>query len=167
MSNKEEEIEPLTHASLAPLEPVTVDLTEINRFRGAVLEGDIKELYDKIAHLIRQSIGQQKLSSDHLRPVLLTIVEQVQKYSDLSQIKIEGSAKKALALNLTKHVLTDLHAEGQIPTEAYEYAILGLDFMGSALIDGMKALYRQIHGLYKNIKQHGCSDGCAASCNVQ
>ncbi len=122
-------------------------------------EERLKELYDVISSKIRLIIADGRLTPATVRPLLLIVTETVQDFSDGLEVKLEGSEKRALAINVTNHVLEDLHANGQLDDETYEWIQLGMTFFGPAVFDGMKAIYNQIHGVASDISEHGCR-GC-------
>lgn len=122
-------------------------------------EQRLKELYDVVSGKIRLIIADGRLTPATVRPLLLIVTETVQDFSDGLEVKLEGSEKRALAINVTNHVLADLHSNGQLDDETYEWIQLGMTFFGPALFDGLKSLYRQIHAVASDVAEHGCT-GC-------
>ena len=123
------------------------------------LEGDLKDIYDLVKAKITQIVSTGKFTPDHLRPLILNIVEIIQDYTDDKYDHIDGAQKKAMALNILRQVLVDLHRNGQLNNEQYELLLLGLEFFGGALVDLAKAGYKLLVQVVDDVSTNGC-DGC-------
>ena len=123
------------------------------------LEGDLKEIYDLVKYKISQIVATGRFTSDHLRPLLLNIIEIVQEYTTNKYKHIDGSQKKAMALNILRHVIVDLHKNGQINQEQYEMVLLGLEFFGGILIDMGKIVWKKMVDVVEDVSTNGCQ-GC-------
>ena len=134
------------------METVTVSTTDI-------LEGDLKEIYDLVKTKVTQIVSTGKLTAEHIRPLLLNIIEVVQNFTDQKYSHIDGSEKKALALNILRHVFKDLHQKGQLNDEQYEMIMLSLEFFGGVLIDFGKVVYNKLVDVASDVAEHGCK-GC-------
>lgn len=131
----------------------------INLAENEDLEGDLKEIYDLVKAKIRQIIATGKFTADHLRPLILNIVEIVQEYTKDKYAHIDGAQKKAMALNILRHVIVDIHKDGQISQEQYELILLSLEFFGGALIDLGKAAWKALVNVVGDVSDNGCA-GC-------
>lgn len=122
------------------------------------LEGDLKEIYDLVKIKVNLIISSGKFTPEHVRPLVLNIVEIIQNYSTKYD-HIDGSEKKAMALNILRYVITDLYKNGQISQEHYETVVLSLDFLGGALIDFAKSAYKLLVEVIQTVSDSGCK-GC-------
>ena len=123
----------------------TISVSDTNE-----LKGRIKDLYQECKDAFLNMVGSQKFSGVMLRPLLMSIVKAVQKFSNSLEEKLDGSEKKLIALEIVKHILVDLRQHGNLTQEGYEILVLSLDCCGDALIDGIKALYKlTIQGIKK------------------
>lgn len=123
------------------------------------LEGDLKEIYDLVRQKVTQIVATGKFSAEHLRPLILNIVEIVQEYTKNKYDHIDGAQKKAMALNILRHVIVDLHNHGQINQEQYELILLSLEFFGGALVDLGKQAYKLLVQVVDDVAENGCA-GC-------
>ena len=123
------------------------------------LEGDLKEIYDLVHVKISLIVATGKFTAQHLRPLILYIIEIVQEYTNNKYAHIDGSQKKAMALNVLRHVIVDLHKNGQINQEQYEMILLSLEFFGGALIDLGKAAFKKLIEVVDDVSENGCA-GC-------
>lgn len=123
------------------------------------LEGDLKEIYDLVKIKVKQLVATGKLTSDHVRPLVLNIVEIVQEYTDNKYDHIDGAQKKAIALNVLRHVIVDLYNNKQLTQDNYELIMLSLEFFGSALIDLGKQAYKLLVNVVEDVAENGCA-GC-------
>lgn len=123
------------------------------------LEDDLKEIYDICSKKISRIVASGKFTADHLRPLILNIIEIVQEYTKGHYDHIDGSEKKAMALNILRHVIVDLHKKGQINNEQYEMILLSLEFFGGALIDLGKLAWKKMIEVSHDVSQNGCN-GC-------
>jgi len=139
------------------LSSIAVDL---KRLEEKELEGDLKEMYDLVKTKIEMTIADQHFTSELVRPLLIGIIQVVQSFTKGKYGKMDGSQKRAMAMELTKHVMKDLHHKGQITDEAYEYTMLGLELFGPALFDGLKALSKKIGEVVDDIQEHGAAGCC-------
>ena len=123
------------------------------------LEGDLKEIYDLVKAKISQIVSTGKFTAEHLRPLILNVVEIVQEYTKNKYDHIDGAQKKAMAMNIMRHVIVDLHKNGQINQEQYELILLGLEFFGGALVDLAKIAWRKLIEVIDDVADNGCA-GC-------
>ncbi len=130
----------------------------------AVLEGDLKEIYDLIKVKVSQIVSTGKLTAEHIRPLLLNIIEVVQNFTDQKYSHIDGSEKKAMALNILRHVFKDLHQKGQLNDEQYEMIMLSLEFFGGVLIDFGKVVYNKLVDVASDVSEHGCKGFFGRNC---
>lgn len=124
------------------------------------IEGDLKNLYDTLKQKIEVSVAQKQFSADSVRPLLLSVIAVVENFTKDRQPPMDGSAKKALAMELTRYVFKDLHDSKQIPDDVYEWTMLGLEFFGPALFDGLKAVYNKAVTVVQDIQDNGTSGCC-------
>jgi len=123
------------------------------------LEGDLKEIYDLVYDKIALIVSTGKFGAEHLRPLILNIVEIIQEYTANKYDHIDGAQKKAMALNILRHIIVDLHRRGQINQEQYELILLGMEFFGGALIDLGKAAWKKLVEVVDDVSTNGCA-GC-------
>lgn len=123
------------------------------------LEDDLKEIYDLVLKKVSLIVSTGKLTAEHLRPLILNIIEIVQDYTTNKYEHIDGSQKKAMAMNVLRHVIVDLHNNRQINQEQYEMILLSLEFFGGALIDLGKAAYKLLVTVVDDVSENGCK-GC-------
>lgn len=123
------------------------------------LEGDLKEIYDLVGAKIKLIVSTGKFTAQHLSPLILNLVEIIQEYTSGKYAHIDGSQKKAMALNILRYVIVDLHKKGQIGQDEYEMILLGLEFFGGALMDLGKKAYKELVNVVDDIVDNGCS-GC-------
>lgn len=128
------------------------------------LEGDLKEIYDLVKAKITQIVATGKLTAEHLRPLILNIIEVVQNFTDQKYSHIDGSEKKAMALNILRHVFKDLHNKGQLNDEQYEMIMLSLEFFGGVLIDFGKVVYNKLVDVAADVAEHGCKGCLSRNC---
>lgn len=133
----------------------------VNSNEADDLEGDLKEIYDLVKVKVSQIVATGKLTSDHLRPLLLDLVEVVQEYSSGHYDHIDGAKKKAMSLNVLRHVFKDLRDKEQISQSDYEMIMLSLEFFGGVLIDFGKVVYNKLVEVATDISDRGCS-GCTS-----
>ena len=124
------------------------------------LEGDLKEIYDIVKSKISQIVATGKFTAEHLRPLVLNIIEIVQEYTSGKYHHIDGSQKKAMAMNILRHVIVDLHNKQQITNDQYEMVLMGLEFFGGALIDLGKQAYKMLIDVVDDIAENGCAGAC-------
>lgn len=125
----------------------------------AISAGQLNKLYDAVSANVAKTIASGEFTTSQLRPVVLAVVDIVQKYSDGRVRRLTGVEKQQLALDLAQHVLDDLYHKGVMSKEVHEQAQAALAFAGPALIDGMKALWKQIELTIDDIRTRGCK-GC-------
>lgn len=123
------------------------------------LEGDLKEIYGLVYKKVALIVSTGKFTAEHLRPLILNIIEIVQEYTDNKYHHIDGAQKKAMALNILRQVVVDLHNKGQINQENYELILLSLEFFGGALIDLGKAAWTALVNAIDDVTENGCA-GC-------
>ena len=128
------------------------------------LEDDLKDIYGLIQIKIRQIVSTGKLTPEHIRPLLLDLIEIVQEYTNNKYDHIDGAKKKAMAMNILRYVFKDLHAKGQIDQESYEWLMLSLEFFGPALIDLAKQAWKLLVDTSIDISENGCSGCCSRNC---
>ncbi len=124
------------------------------------LEGDLKEIYDLVSKKIALIAATGKFTAEHLRPLILNIIEIVQEYTTQKYHHIDGAQKKAMALNILRHVIVELHKKGQINQEQYEMILLSLEFFGGALIDLGKQAYKKLIEVIDDVVDNGVSGCC-------
>ena len=124
------------------------------------LEGDLKEIYDLVHAKVKQIVATGKFTAEHIRPLILNIIEIVQEYTKGKYAHIDGAQKKAMALNVLRHVIVDLHKNGQINQDQYEMILLSLEFFGGVLIDFGKIIYKKLVEVADDVAEHGCSGCC-------
>lgn len=123
------------------------------------LEGDLKEIYDLLRVKVKLIVSTGKFTAEHIRPLLLNIIEIVQEYTDAKYAHIDGAQKKAMAMNILRHVIVDLYKNGQISKDDYELILLSLEFFGGALVDLAKATFTKLIETIDDVAQNGCA-GC-------
>lgn len=142
------------------IEPVPINPSIIELAEHEDLEGDLKEIYDLVYTKVKQIVASGKFTAEHLRPLVLNIVEIVQEYTKNKYDHIDGAQKKAMALNILRHVIVDLHKRGQINQEQYEMILLSLEFFGGALIDLGKAAWTKLVEVAEDVSENGVSGCC-------
>lgn len=162
-NNEEVAVEPEVDVVSEPVPEPVLHITDhdhvIELAEHEDLEGDLKEIYDLVKAKISQIIATGKFTADHLRPLILNIIEIVQEYTRNKYDHIDGAQKKAMALNILRHVIVDLHREGQISQEQYELILLSLEFFGGALIDLGKQAWKALVNVVEDVADNGCA-GC-------
>ena len=123
------------------------------------LEGDLKEIYELVREKVTQIVSTGKFTADHIRPLLLNVVEIIQEYTQNKYDHIDGAQKKAMALNIFRHIIVDLHRRGQVPQEHYETIMLSLEIFGGPLIDLAKGAWKFMAQVVDDVAEKGCS-GC-------
>jgi len=123
------------------------------------LEDDLKEIYDLVLKKVSLIVATGKFTAEHLRPLILNIIEIVQEYTANKYAHIDGAQKKAMAINILRHVIVDLHKNRQIDQEQYELILLSLEFFGGALFDLGKAAYKLLVTVVDDVSENGCK-GC-------
>jgi len=123
------------------------------------LEGDLKEIYDLVYTKVDLIVSSGKFTAEHIRPLVLNLVEIIQEYTNNKYDHIDGAQKKAMALNILRHVIVDLHKKGQINQQQYELILLSLEFFGGPLIDLAKAAYKALVNVVDDVAENGCA-GC-------
>lgn len=146
----------MSETTAAPTESTLIIPNEAEELEGDLLE--IYELVHKKANLI---VSTGKFTAEHLRPLILEIIEVVQNYTANKYDYIDGSKKKAIALNILRRVITDLYNNGQMNKDQYEMVLLSLEFFGGALIDLGKAAYKLLIQVVDDIADNGIS-GCVS-----
>lgn len=141
-----------------PVEPI--HMAVIAGVENKALEGELKELYDIAMEKAKKIIGTSKFDAQMVRPLILQVIDVVQAYSANQAQQLDGSEKKAIAINLIKHVLADLHTGGTISDDIYGYAMMGIDLYGSALMDGLKELYNKAKAKGQEILASNCCSKC-------
>jgi len=131
----------------------------INLAEHEDLEGDLKEIYDLVHAKVALIVSTGRFTSEHLRPLILNIIEIVQEYTKGKYHHIDGSQKKAIALNILRHVIVDLYKNNQINKDQYELILLSLEFFGGALIDLGKAAFKKLVDVVDDVSVNGCG-GC-------
>lgn len=125
---------------------------------STLTETQIETLYDLITAKVQMTIHTGQFNLQDLRPIVLQVVELVQTFSQKKPMT--GPEKQQLALQLVRHVLKDLCDKKVLTQEMYEQAAIAIEFAGPALIDGMKALYKQIISTATDIQDNGCAGCC-------
>lgn len=128
------------------------------------LEGELKEIYDLVKAKITSIVSTGKFTPELLRPLILSIIEVVQGYTNEKYSHIDGSQKKAMAMNILRHVFEDLHNQKQINDNDYEMIMLSLEFFGGALFDLGKVLYNKLHETVSDVSENGCNGCFARNC---
>tara|TARA_R110001599_G_scaffold219078_1_gene417416 strand:- start:8 stop:502 length:495 start_codon:yes stop_codon:yes gene_type:complete len=139
-----------------PSNPSVIELAEHEE-----LEGDLKEIYDLVYAKVKQIASSGKFTAEHLRPLVLNIVEIVQGYSSDKYDHIDGSQKKAMAMNILRHVIVDLHKNKQMSQQQYEMILLSLEFFGGAIFDLAKMAWKKLVEVTVDISENGTAKCCA------
>ena len=162
MSDENHNSQPEESSLLTPMssEPVPINPSIIELAEHEDLEGDLKEIYDLVYTKVKQIVASGKFTAEHLRPLVLNIVEIVQEYSNNKYDHIDGAQKKVMALNILRHVIVDLHKRGQINQEQYEMILLSLEFFGGALIDLGKVAWAKLVEVAEDVSENGVSGCC-------
>lgn len=126
---------------------------------GEEIERLMIEMYETVSGRIRASVAMGKLTPDNFQVMLLKVVEVVEDFSQRLPAHISGVEKRDIAIQVTQRVIDDLHEHGHIDDEAYGWLKLSITFMAPALFSGLKALYKEVHGLVVDIADNGCN-GC-------
>lgn len=138
-----------------PTNPNIIELAEHED-----LEGDLKEIYDLVYTKVKQIVASGKFTAEHLRPLILNIVEIVQEFTKGKYDHIDGAQKKAMAMNILRHVIVDLHKRGQIDQESYELILLSLEFFGGAIFDLAKMAWKKLVEVVDDVSENGVSGCC-------
>jgi hypothetical protein len=140
-------------------EVIATDKNTLKLAEEEQLEDDLKEIYDLVYKKVNLIVSSGKFTAEHVRPLVLNVIEVVQNYTTSKYDHIDGSEKKAMALNVIRHVIVDLYKKGQISSDQYELILLSLEFFGGALIDLGKAAYNKLIEIAVDVSDNGCS-GC-------
>lgn len=159
MSDTITESRPETDAESQPEPQPETSLGVVSLAAGEELEGDLKEIYDLVSLKVKLIVSTGKFSQEHLRPLILNVIEIVQNYTKGKYAHIDGAQKKAMALNVLRHVIVTLYQNGQLDKDQYEMILLGLEFFGGALMDMGKVVYNALVNVAEDISENGCA-GC-------
>ena len=136
----------------------TVDVVELAEHED--LQEDLVEIYDLVRKKVALIVSTGKFTAEHLRPLILNIIEIVQEATQNKYDHIDGAQKKAMAINILRHVIVDLYKNKQISKDDYELILLGLEFFGGALFDLGKATFKFMTEVVEDIIDEGCSGCC-------
>ncbi len=128
------------------------------------VDEEFKELYELVSKKVKQTIANGKLTPDLIRPLLLIVVREVENFTQGKYSNIDGSTKRAYAMAITRYVFEDLHEAGQIDEETYGWVMLGLEFFGGVIFDGLKSIYNSIIDVAVDVSENGCSGCFARNC---
>ena len=127
---------------------------------GKLIDATIEDLFEVVSNKIRLSIANGKLSPDNFQTILLKVVETIEDLSAHQVSSLSGTEKRAIAVNVTRMVIEDLHEHGHIDDEVYGWLSLGITFLAPTLFSGMKALYTKMQDVAEDIGENGTSGCC-------
>lgn len=124
---------------------------------GKNVDEQLKSLFETVIKKVRLSVSNGKLTPDSFQTILLKVVETVEELG--TSPKLSGTEKRAIAINITRLVIDDLHQNGQMDDETYGWMSLGLTFLAPALFSGIKALFSKLQDVAEDISEKGMK-GC-------
>ncbi len=140
-------------------EKIEVNGSDVVTNKNNDLESELKEIYDLLNANVNQIITNGNFTPDHLRPLILNLIEVVQNYTSGKYEHIDGTKKKEMALKVLRHVITGFYNDGKISKDDYDTIMIGLEFFGGALIDLGKAAWKGLAKVAEDISENGCH-GC-------
>ena len=136
-----------------------LDIPVVTTANGKVVDEELKILFETVIKKIRLSIANGKITPDSFQTILLKVVETIEELSTNQYKNLSGVEKRAIAINITKLVIEDLHDHGQIDEDVYGWMNLGLTFLAPALFSGIKALFTKLQDVGEDINEQGFQ-GC-------
>jgi len=151
---------PLSLESLtqSPLKnPIKESLT--NEANTAVINQELKELYDLVSQKIRLAVSNNQFTAESLEVILSKIIETLEEVSEAGGKHLTGLEKRNIGINILRMIIEDLHNQGQITDELYSYFNLGLSYVAPALFYAAKESWKKLQEVHDDIEKHGVS-GC-------
>ena len=121
----------------------------------------MQELYKVVSQKIRLVVADQKITPDNFQVILVKVVDTVEALSSGSISKLPGDEKRAIALNLTRLLMKDLHEHGQIDDETYQWMVLGVTFLAPMLFKAAKDIWKKVNEVVDDVQDNGVSGCCA------
>ena len=148
-------VEPVAEPVVEPVAAPVVETSPADE-----IDAELKELYKVVSSKIRLSVAGQRLTPESFQTVLIKVVDTIEELSSSKITKLSGTEKRAIAINLTRMVIDDLHASGQVDDETYGWMSLGLTFLAPIVFDAAKAAWRKLQDVVDDIQEHGTSGCC-------
>ena len=128
---------------------------------GAEITQELKDMYKVVSEKIRLSISNQQLTPESFETILVKVVETIEELAEKSNTPLTGTEKRGIAINLTRMLIDDLHAHGQIDDQTYQWMSLALAFMAPLVFRAAKEIWNKLQSVALDIQEHGKSGCCA------
>jgi hypothetical protein len=140
--------------------------------RSAAVDADeftaeLQELYEEIKLSLNKVIGKEQFGPQHIEMIISLTTKTIQKFVVAGNSEMSGAEKKAVALRVVKHVITDFRKSGQIPEDVYNQLMVAIDVLGSVMVDLVVASWKKIVKTTIDVADNGCSGCCKRNCTVQ
>ena len=130
-----------------------------NTTEGQLADAEIQALFKTVIGKIRLSVAQGELTTDSFTSILLKVVESIEELSTLNNVT--GTEKRAIAINVTRLVIKDLYANGQITEDVYKMLNISVGFLAPLIFAAAKNTWKKIQDMQDDIDEHGVSGCCA------
>lgn len=131
----------------------------MNNNISSKVDGDVKIIFDHVLPKILDIIGERKLNSSLIRPLLIEIIKVIQNYTKEKYDHIDGSEKKEIALSVLDYIIKYLRDNDKINDNVADAILLSLDILGPSIIDFASAFVKKIVLVSNDIAKKGCT-GC-------
>jgi hypothetical protein len=134
------------------LETSGTSATEINQ--------ELADMYKVVSGKIRLCVSDHQLTAESFETILIKIVETIEELSQKSAIKLTGTEKRGIAINLTRLVIDDLHKNGQINDEVYAGMNVAITLVAPLIFSAAKAIWTKLQVVQADIAEHGRAGCC-------
>jgi hypothetical protein len=124
------------------------------------LNGDSKVIFDQIKPMVDEMVGAKKISAELFRPLLIQLIRLIESHTKEKYDKLDGSHKKQIALTVLDYVIKDLKSQNKIDPSTADAMIIGLEFIGPAVIDFAAAFAKKVVEEVKIISDDISKNGC-------
>ena len=122
---------------------------------------ELQDMYKVVSDKIRLAVSDHQLTPESFQTILVKVVETVEELSSQQVTQLSGTEKRAIAINLTRLVIDELHTNGQINDETYNWMTLGLTFLAPLIFQAAKSIWTKLQEVHEDIAEHGRAGCCA------
>ena len=126
------------------------------------LSGNSKEVYDILKPAVLELLGGRKFEAGALYPVIAQLVRIIEKISKEQKHKIDGQAKKEIALSVINQIIKDLAEIGKIDRSVSDVLLLSVNFIGPTLIDFAAIAIKKVIDVVDDLEEK-CQTKCCPS----
>lgn len=133
---------------------------ESNANKVTEITQELKDMYKVVSEKIRLSISDHQLTPESFETILVKVVETVEELAEKSNTRLTGTEKRGIAINLTRMLIEDLHKNGQLDDQTYQWMSLGLTFIAPLVFRAAKEIWNKLHSVALDIQEHGKTGCC-------